>query len=158
MPPKRSQTVYKCIRVKNNKRPLKSRCSKKLSKQGNGFLCDDCLTEAKMHKIPILMCGDVTSILNIPFKNQVWVWLDLSTSTGKSVEDEVTEKQREMKSRLWDKLDDLSIEKLREFYESMGFRNWDTIAFKNKNRETYRLRFAITKAIVNKFTLEGSKL
>ena len=156
MPPKRSQSVYKCIRVKNQKRPLKSRCSKKLSKQGNGFLCEDCLVEAKQHKVPILMCGDVSSILNIPFKNQVWVWLDLSTDNGKSVIDEVSEKQREVKSKLWDKLDDLSMEKLRNFYESVGFRNWDTLAFKNDNRETYKLRFTVTKAIVNKFILEGS--
>jgi hypothetical protein len=74
-------TTYKCIRVKEVRKPLQSRCGKPLGK--NGILCDSCYAEAKKGKIPVLMCADVSNTFNVKFHNQVFVYIDLTPTVSK---------------------------------------------------------------------------
>ena len=67
--PYTSKFVYKCIRVKDETKPLKSRCNSELAANGNGLLCSKCLVDAYKGKIPVLMSMDVSKVFNIKFKN-----------------------------------------------------------------------------------------
>lgn len=131
-------STYRCIRVKNEKRPLLSRCGKKLGR--NGVLCESCYSDAMKGSIPILMCSDVTNLFNIPFANQVYVKIDLSKSNTANKKTE-SDNATEIKSQLTDYLSVITIKELEAYYSGLGLTNWsrlkknylsDKIVFRDK--------------------------
>jgi len=106
--------TYSCIRIKNTRRPLRSRCKKPLGK--NGLLCTSCYEESKNGKIPILMCDDVTRQFSIPFKNQVFVYIDLSNKNGKTQKKNISSKEIEVKTVLYNSLNIMGNDDLEDIY------------------------------------------
>jgi len=107
-------TMYKCVRIKNTKKPLKSRCNKPLGV--NGILCDSCFAEAQRSKIPVLMCNDVFRVFNIPFKNQVMVWIDLSKNKNKTTDEPRTIKMKDIRNRISNELNKLPNKELNKLH------------------------------------------
>jgi hypothetical protein len=135
-----SNTTYSCIRVKDVKKPLKTRCGKKLGR--NGVLCEECYKDAKKEKIPVLMCADVTSMFKIPFKNQVFVYIDLSAKK----EEIVTVDTSIAREQLWSDLSDMEIEELEKYYGELGLTNWSET--KRKFLDPIKFNIAIIKEII----------
>lgn len=145
--------VYKCLRVKKVEKPLKSRCGKGLGK--NGILCDECYKEAQQHRIPILMCDDVGKMFNVPFKNQVFIWIDLTK--GLSKEDSksaAADKEREWKNKLWDEVDKLKIEDVDKMFTGLKLGSLSDMKYKY-GKDQYKYRFFLTKAIVEHLITKG---
>jgi hypothetical protein len=142
-----SNTTYSCIRVKDVKKPLKTRCHGKLGR--NGVLCDDCYKDAKKDKIPVLMCADVTSMFKIPFKNQVFVYIDLS---AKKAEKEVVDTSI-AREQLWSDLSDMEIEELERYYSELGLMNWSET--KRKIIDPIKFNIAIIKEIITHLQNQG---
>jgi hypothetical protein len=146
--------VYKCIRVKDIKKPLRTRCGKPLGE--NGILCDKCYADAKKGKIAILMCSDVTNVFKVPFKNQVYIFIDLSKKTidkGQS-KTELIEAEKLIKTRMFDELDKLPMGKLASFYLSLKLPSLAKLRVTYKTDE-YKLRYFITQEIVGKLISDG---
>ena len=136
-----SRFVSKCLRVTNTKRPIKHRCNKELPAKGNGLLCNKCLEDAKKGRIPILMCADVTKTFGIPWKNQVFVYIDLSNGSGKS-----KSPKEQLKDRLTRSMNGMSIDNLKKLGEKVGLNNLDKIC--KKSGDVTELRTQLTMGIV----------
>jgi len=152
---KKPKFVYRCIRVKDVKHPLKSRCGKWLGK--NGLLCDGCFMDASRGKIPVLMCGDVSNIFGIPFKNQVFVWVDISGKIEKPVQKkDVTDRAKKFKKEMIDGLNKMDINKLKKYYTESNLKNIKSL-IKQYGEDEYKLRFFITKEIIEYYTVFDGK-
>ena len=69
--------VKRCLRIKDTAHPFNKRC--KSTAMVNGVLCSSCLEEAKRGPIFLLMNSGVTELFKVPFKNQVYAKVDLSS-------------------------------------------------------------------------------
>jgi len=150
-------STYKCIRVKNEKKPLKSRCGKSLNK--NNILCDKCMADARRGKVPVLMCNDVTKMFGIQFKNQVFVYIDLSENAKKpDSQNKVNMRVVEFKKKLYHELKFLKIKELETFCNDIGI---DDSALKEtrklSGKDEYRYRYFLSKSIVDKLAVSGLK-
>jgi len=139
-------SVYRCIRVKNEKKPLKTRCNKQLGK--NGILCNDCYEEYKKSPIPILMCSDVISKFNIPFNNQVVVYISMNDG-NKNNED-----INKIKFNMLDEMKKSKISNLRDFWNDLNLskNKWDKLRSENSVKEFKHL---VSKIIINKLIEKG---
>ena len=137
--------VYKCLRIKNEKKPISSRCNKAVS--GNGVLCKDCLAEAKTKPINVLMCKDVTKGFGIPFKNQVYVQICLNKDANKPEAKNLrTEKERLSKAKLMEELNKFPMDKLKTFHDTLGLALWDML--KETRKDEYAFRYYLTKEVI----------
>jgi hypothetical protein len=91
-------STYRCLRVKDVKKPLASRCNKQLAK--NGILCQACYTDAKKGKIPVLMCNDVTKMFGVQFHNQVFVYIDMSETAEVKAEMSMADVKLKLRNEL----------------------------------------------------------
>ena len=106
--------TYRCLRVKDVRKPLASRCNKQLGK--NGILCENCYHEAKKGKIPVLMCSDITKMFGVQFHNQIFVYIDMSGSEETKNEMSIAD----TKLKLRNELDLMDKNELFEFAVSCG--------------------------------------
>lgn len=149
-------STYKCIRIKNVKKPLRSRCGKPLGK--NRILCDACFSEAKQRKIPVLMCNDVIDMFNIKFRsNTVFVYIDLSKKKASNKDMDAKEYERVVKSKLYDGLDDMDDKSIKSFFNQLGLTYNSVVGIeKNSNTDNDEIRFSMTKQIVEELIKKGS--
>lgn len=148
-------STYKCIRVKNEKKPLKSRCGKPLNK--NSILCDKCMADARRGKIPVLMCNDVTQMFGVKFKNQVFAYIDLSKDAKKpDSNNQVDMKVAEFRKKLFHELKFLKIKELESFCGDIGLKNLEEIKVKS-GKDEYRYRYFLSTFIVERLAVKGLK-
>jgi hypothetical protein len=88
------------------------------------------------------MCADVTSMFKIPFKNQVFVYIDLSAKK----EEIVTVDTSIAREQLWSDLSDMEIEELEKYYGELGLMNWSET--KRKIIDPIKFNIAIIKEII----------
>jgi predicted amidophosphoribosyltransferase len=148
--------VKRCLRVqeRGGKPSMNSRC--KNNTEVNGVLCKDCLKEAKQHPVYILMNNAVTSIFNIPFKNQLFVKLDLSKKVKDlkpKSESSQNLKIKALQSNLMEELDKLSDSKLKAMHDELGLNIWNTL--KKQKKTKYAIRYMTSKEIINRFAISG---
>ena len=62
------------------------------------------------------MCDDVTRQFSIPFKNQVFVYIDLSNKNGKTQKKNISSKEIEVKTVLYNSLNIMGNDDLEDIY------------------------------------------
>lgn len=141
--------TIRCLRVKNKLKPLSTRCKKGVD-NGNGLLCKDCYAEAQHTTIPILMHNDVTKKLHIPYKNQLFVEINLGKDPKKPEQKNSKERQiKEIKGILNQELSRLSVEELGEYCKDLKLDILDDMKKVHKNE--YSLRYHLVKEIITRF-------
>lgn len=136
--------VTKCLAVKNDKQPLRSRCQN-IPVDGN-ILCCDHIKEAKKKPISILMHKEVTKNFGIAFKNQVTVKVCFKNEPDKPQSQfQDDEKKRLMKTKLFDDLREQPIEKIKEYWEKLRMGKWNREGY-----EGYKLSYFMTKEVIDK--------
>ena len=140
----------KCLRIKDPLHPLKSRCSGTI--KGDSILCPKCRKIAENAPIHVLMHKDVCTLFSIPYKNQLYVTLDLRKDANKpDSKKDVDAKNRAIKKTLMDTLGGYSLSKLKKVHDDMHLKIWDILEKKHKGNE-YSLRYFVVREIVNKFS------
>jgi len=137
--------VYKCLAVKDLKKPLRSRCRKKVGDVG--VLCKDCLERAKKETIHVLMHREVTENYGIKFNNQVTVPLFLGTAAEKPESKfQIDERKRDSKRKLLEEFRGIDGKELKEMWKILKLGKWNAEKFKGE----YKIHYFASKEIINK--------
>ena len=141
--------VYRCLRIKDKKRPLSHRCKNSVDNK-NGLLCKDCYSEALYKVIPILMHNDVCKKLHIPFKNQIYVEIYLGKDAKKpEMKNEKERQNKETKGILTEELSKLDVKELSLYCKELKLSILEDMKKVHKNE--YSLKYHLVKEIINRF-------
>ena len=136
--------VYRCLRTKNPNKPFSERCKKAPDK--NGIICKDCLVEARLHPIYLVMHNEVSKVFGIPFKNQVCVEINLSGGNSKPESKSAKEDHfRDTKNILMTQMQDLDINALHEYHDKFKLKCWVKM---KKGKNDYAFKYAMVKHII----------
>jgi hypothetical protein len=140
--------VKKCLRVKDKNHPLNTRC--KNNAEVNGILCKNCLMEAHINTISVLMNNAITEMYKIPFKNQMCI--DIFLNNGKLSKPEsklaCSKAINDVKVNLREKIYKLGMNKMKDMHDSLKINIWDKMISDGKSE--YAIQYKVCEEIINR--------
>ncbi len=140
--------VKRCLRVKDKSHPLGTRC--KNHPEVNGILCKNCLAEAHINTISVLMNNAITEMYKVPFKNQMCI--DIFLNNGKLCKPESKlagiKAVNDTKAKLREKLYKLGVNKMKEIHDTLKINIWDKM--KSDGKSEYAIQYKACEEIINR--------
>jgi len=144
--------VLRCLATNNIRDPILSRC-KESPDSPNGILCKKHTELAKKGPVNVLMHHQVSKRFKIPFKNQVYVTIDLRPEKEKlskpASKTAIEEKKINTRNKLLQDMQQFGVDKLKEFHDTLKLNIWDNL---KKGKNEYSFRYFMSKNIID--TLE----
>jgi hypothetical protein len=144
--------VLRCLATEDVKNPISKRCQNNPDAP-NGILCKKHTNLAKQKPIYILMHHQVSKVFKIPFKNQVFVKIDLRQHINEEKPESKTiidEKVRDIKNLLLQDIQSFDVELLKTFHNLLGMNSWEKI---KEGKNEYAFRYFMSKAIIDALEL-----
>lgn len=143
--------VLRCLATDDVRDPIARRC-KEMPDAPNGILCKKHTNLAKQKPIHILMHHQVSKKFKIPFKNQVYIKIDLRPEKEKLKKPDsktaIEEIKRNTRNLLLQDMQQFSIDKLKEFHDILELNIWEKT---KKGKNEYAFRYFMSKSIIDTF-------